>query len=37
MYIINLLATSDEKHELTKVFQQLDVNNNGKLCKAELL
>lgn len=36
-YIVNFLATKDEKAELLKTFQSLDTNNDGKLSKEELL
>jgi calcium-dependent protein kinase len=31
------LATKDEKSELLKTFQALDLNNDGKLSKEELM
>lgn len=37
MFIVNYLATKDEKTELMKTFQQLDTNGDGKLSKEELV
>ncbi|CAD8110074.1 unnamed protein product [Paramecium sonneborni] len=36
-YIVNQLATKEEKQELLRTFQSLDTNNDGKLSKQELL
>ncbi|KAM3134083.1 hypothetical protein pb186bvf_013809 [Paramecium bursaria] len=36
-YIVNYLATKEEKAELLKTFQALDTNQDGKLSKEELL
>ena len=36
-YIVNYLATKEEKAELLKTFQALDTNNDGKLSREELL
>jgi Ca2+-binding EF-hand superfamily protein len=37
MFIVNQMATREEKKELMKVFQQLDTNGDGKLSREELL
>lgn len=37
MYIVNYLTTKEEKNELLKTFQQLDLNGDGILTKEELL
>lgn len=36
-FMINNLATKDDKKELTEVFQRLDTNNDGVLSREELL
>ncbi|CAD8100160.1 unnamed protein product [Paramecium primaurelia] len=36
-FIVNQLATKEEKAELLKIFQCLDTNQDGKLSKEELL
>ena len=37
MFIVNYLASKEEKTELLKTFQQLDSNGDGKLSKQELI
>ncbi|KAL4500065.1 hypothetical protein ABPG73_011173 [Tetrahymena malaccensis] len=37
MYLVNYLASKEEKNELLKVFQSLDTNNDGKLQRDELI
>jgi calcium-dependent protein kinase len=34
---VNHLATRDEKNELVKAFQALDLNNDGMLSREELI
>jgi calcium-dependent protein kinase len=37
MFFINYLATKEEKSELLKTFQDLDLNKDGMLSKQELM
>ncbi len=37
MYIVNQLASKEEKNELLKTFQALDKNGDGVLSRQELL
>jgi calcium-dependent protein kinase len=37
MYMVNYLTTKEEKNELLKTFQQLDLNGDGILTREELL
>jgi len=37
LYIVNQFTTSEEKKELLKTFQSLDLNNDGLLSSEELL
>lgn len=37
MFIVNYLSSKEEKLELMKTFQQLDINGDGKLSKEELI
>ena len=37
MFMVNYLASKDEKNELLLQFQALDLNNDGKLSTEELL
>ncbi|KAL4442843.1 hypothetical protein ABPG74_010732 [Tetrahymena malaccensis] len=37
MFIVNYLATKEEKNELLKTFQSLDANGDGKLSREELI
>lgn len=37
MFIVNYLASKEEKNELMKTFQSLDTNGDGKLSKEELI
>jgi calcium-dependent protein kinase len=37
MFIVNYLASKEEKQELLKAFQSLDSNGDGKLSKDELI
>ncbi|EAS02022.1 calcium-dependent kinase (macronuclear) [Tetrahymena thermophila SB210] len=37
MFIVNYLATKEEKNELLKTFQSLDTNGDGKLSREELI
>lgn len=36
-YISNLMASSDDKKELMKTFLALDLNNDGKISRDELI
>jgi calcium-dependent protein kinase len=35
--MVNYLATKEEKNELLKQFQSLDLNGDGKLSRQELI
>lgn len=37
LFLVNYLASKEEKAELLKVFQALDLNNDGKLSRQELI
>ena len=37
MFFINYLATKEEKSQLLKTFQDLDLNKDGQLSKEELI
>ena len=37
IYIVSFLATREEKSELFKTFQALDLNGDGQLTRDELL
>jgi calcium-dependent protein kinase len=37
IFMVNFLASKDEKNELLKQFQSLDLNNDGKLSRDELI
>jgi calcium-dependent protein kinase len=36
-FIVNFLATKEEKSELLQTFKALDLNNDGKLSREELI
>lgn len=36
-FLVNYMSTKDEKNELMKVFQSLDLNKDGKLSREELV
>ena len=37
MFLVNIMATKQEKDELLKSFQALDTNGDGQLSKQELV
>ena len=37
MFMINSLSTNDERDELMKTFQKLDINHDGHLSRDELI
>ncbi len=37
MFLITHLSSADEKNKLIKIFKDLDVNNDGKLSREELI
>ena len=37
MFMVNYLASKDEKNELIQQFEALDLNNDGRLSAEELL
>ena len=37
MFLVNYLATKDEKNDLLKTFKTLDLNGDGKLSTNELI
>lgn len=37
MFIVNFMATREEKTGLMTAFEQLDLNHDGKLSKEELV
>lgn len=37
VFLVSLLASKDEKNDLLKIFEKLDLNGDGTLSKGELM
>ena len=37
LFLVNYLSTKEEKNELLKTFQALDLNGDGQISKEELI
>jgi len=37
MFFVTFIATRDEKNELLGTFKEIDINNDGKIDKKELI
>lgn len=37
VFLVSLLASKDEKNDLLKIFEKLDLNGDGKLSREELM
>lgn len=37
IFLVNIMATKQEKDELLKAFKALDINGDGQLSKEELI